>query len=206
MLVEEGKDGDIMKKVENKFILCASFVFSIILAHFILILLVCLEMSKSQNCYNPEILTSTGQNLYLPKEEGQNFNLSLYECTKEAKLPEFGYDFDYVVGVVAAESRGEPYEGQVAVAQCILETSRKQMITPEEVVKMKNRYASPCETQEEKDLVMDACIDVFIHGEKAFDEPIEYFYSTRGGFVSDWHENNLEYVATIGNHKFFKER
>ena len=61
-------------------------------------------------------------------------------------------------------------------------------------------------TQEEKDLVMDACIDVFIHGEKAFDEPIEYFYSTRGGFVSDWHENNLEYVATIGNHKFFKER
>ena len=71
---------------------------------------------------------------------------------------------------------------------------------------MKNRYASPCETQEEKDLVMDACIDVFIHGEKAFDEPIEYFYSIRGGFVSDWHENNLEYVATIGNHKFFKER
>lgn len=121
-------------------------------------------------------------------------------------MPEFGYDFDYVVGVVAAESRGEPYEGQVAVAQCILETSEKRMMTPEEVVKMKNRYASPCETQEEKDLVMDACIDVFIHGEKAFDEPIEYFYSTRGGFVSVWHENNLEYVATIGNHKFFKER
>ena len=195
-----------MKSGENKFILCASFVLSLILAHFILILLVCLEISKSQNCYNPEILTSTGQNLYLPKEEGQNLNLSSCECTKEAQLPEFGYDFDYVVGVVAAESCGEPYEGQVAVAQCILETSEKRMMTPEEVVKMKNRYASPCETQEGKDLVMDACIDVFIHGEKALDEPIEYFYSTCGGFVSDWHEKNLEYVATIGNHKFFKER
>lgn len=195
-----------MKKWKNKFILCTSFISFLILAHFILILSVCLEMSKSQNCYNHEILTSTSQNLYLPKEDGHNLNLSLYECTKEAQLPEFGYDFDYVVGVVAAESRGEPYEGQVAVAQCILETSEKRMMTPEEVVKMKNRYASPCETQEEKDLVMDACIDVFIHGEKAFDEPIEYFYSTRGGFVSDWHENNLEYVATIGNHKFFKER
>lgn len=195
-----------MKRGGNKFILCASFIFSLILAHFILILSVCLEMNKNKNFYNHEILTSTSQNLYLPKEDGHNLNLSLYECTKEAQLPEFGYDFDYVVGVVAAESRGEPYEGQVAVAQCILETSRKTLLTPEEVVKMKNRYASPCETQEEKDLVMDACIDVFIHGEKALDEPIEYFYSTCGGFVSDWHENNLEYVATIGNHKFFKER
>ena len=195
-----------MKKGKNKFILCASFISFLILAHFILILSVFLEMSKSQNCYNYEILTSTGQNLYLPKEECQNLNLSLYECEKEAQLPEFGYDFDYVVGVVAAESRGEPYEGQVAVAQCILETSQKTLLTPEEVVKMKNRYASPCETQEEKDLVIDACIDVFIHGEKSIDEPIEYFYSTCGGFVSDWHENNLKYVATIGNHKFFKER
>ena len=195
-----------MKKRKNKFILCASFISFLILTHFILILSVCLEMRKTQNCHSSEILISTNQNLYLPKEELQNLNLSLYECEKEAQLPEFGYDFDYVVGVVAAESRGEPYEGQVAVAQCILETSEKRMMTPEEVVKMKNRYAIPCETQEEKDLVMDACIDVFIHGEKAFDEPIEYFYSTRGGFVSDWHENKLEYVATIGNHKFFKER
>lgn len=194
-----------MKRGKNKFILCTSFISFLILAHFIFILSVCLEISKTQNCRNYEILTPSNQNLYLPKETVKRFNLTLYECSKEAKLPEFGYDFDYVVGVVAAESRGEPYEGQVAVAQCILETSEKRMMTPEEVVKMKNRYASPCKTQEEKDLVMDACIDVFIHGEKAFDEPIEYFYSTRGGFVSDWHENNLEYVATIGNHKFFKE-
>ena len=206
MLGAEGKDGDIMKKGKNKFILCASFISFLILANFVLILSVCLEMNKSQNCRSYEILTPGDQNLNLQKETVKSFNLSSCECEKEAQLPEFGYDFDYVVGVVAAESRGEPYEGQVAVAQCILETSEKRMMTPEEVVKMKNRYASPCETQEEKDLVMDSCIDVFIHGEKAFDEPIEYFYSTRGGFVSDWHENNLEYVATIGNHKFFKER
>ena len=134
-----------MKKRKNKFIICASFISFLILAHFILILSVCLEMSKTKNCHSSEILISTNQNLYLPKEERQNLNLSLYECTKEAQLPEFGYDFDYVVGVVAAESRGEPYEGQVAVAQCILETSEKRMMTPEEVVKMKNRYASPCE-------------------------------------------------------------
>ena len=195
-----------MKKGKNKFIHCASFISFLILAHFILILSVCLEMNKGQNCRSYEILTPGDQNLNLQKETVKSFNLSSCECEKEAQLPEFGYDFDYVVGVVAAESRGEPYEGQVAVAQCILETSRKQMITPEEVVKMKNRYASPCKSEDEKNLVIDACIDVFIHGGKALDEPIEYFYSTCGGFVSDWHENNLEYVATIGNHKFFKER
>ena len=195
-----------MKKGKNKFIICASFVSFLILAHFILILSVCLEMNKSQNCRSYEILTPGDQNLNLQKETVKSFNLSSCECTKEAQLPEFGYDFDYVVGVVAAESRGEPYEGQVAVAQCILETSKKRMMTPEEVVKMKNRYASPCKSEDEKNLVINACIDVFIHGEKAIDEPIEYFYSTCGGFVSDWHENKLEYVATIGNHKFFKER
>lgn len=195
-----------MKKGKNKFILCASFISFLILAHFIFILSVCLEISKTQNCRNYEILTPSNQNLYLPKETGKSFNLSSCECTKEAQLPEFGYDFDYVVGVVAAESRGEPYEGQVAVAQCILETSKKRMMTPEEVVKMKNRYASPCKSEDEKNLVINACIDVFIHGEKAIDEPIEYFYSTCGGFVSDWHENNLHYVTTIGNHKFFMER
>lgn len=195
-----------MKKGKNKFILCASFISFLILAHFIFILSVCLEISKIQNCRNYEILKPSNQNLYLPKETEKSFNLTLCECTKEAQLPEFGYDFDYVVGVVAAESRGEPYEGQVAVAQCILETSKKRMMTPEEVVKMKNRYASPCKSEDEKNLVINACIDVFIHGKKAIDEPIEYFYSTCGGFVSDWHEKNLEYVATIGNHKFFKER
>ena len=195
-----------MKKGKNKFILCASFISFLILANFVLILSVCLEMNKSQNCRSYEILTPGDQNLNLQKETVKSFNLSSCECEKEAQLPEFGYDFDYVVGVVAAESRGEPYEGQVAVAQCILETSEKRMMTPEEVVKMKNRYASPCKSEDEKNLVINACIDVFIHGEKAIDEPIEYFYSTCGGFVSDWHENNLEYVATIGNHKFFKER
>ena len=118
----------------------------------------------------------------------------------------FAYDFDYVVGVVAAECRGEPYEGQLAVAQCILETALKTGKTPEEVVKMKNRYAPPRESEEEKEIVMDACINVFVHGETFFEEPVEYFYSIAGGFVSDWHENNLEYVGTIGNHKFFKER
>lgn len=126
-------------------------------------------------------------------------------ANKEAQMPEFGYDYGYVCAVVASECRGEPYEGQLAVAQCIRTSAERKMLTPEEVVKLPNRYADPCTYAPDIELVRDACCDVFVHGISATDEPIEYFYSTVGGFVSEWHENNLEFVMEIGNHRFFKE-
>lgn len=143
-----------------------------------------------------------------PKEE-QELDESMVQ--QEARMPEFGYDYEYVLRVVAAESRGEPYEGQLAVAQCIRETSECTMMTPEEVVKQVNpngtrQYAQPVDISVVTDSVRDACCDAFVHGISATDEPIRYFYSTVGGFYSAWHENSLEYVVTIGNHRFFKER
>lgn len=130
---------------------------------------------------------------------------------QEARMPEFGYDYEYVMRVVAAESRGEPYEGQLAVAQCIRETSECTMMTPEEVVKQVNpngtrQYAQPVDISVVTDSVRDACCDAFVLGVSATDEPIRYFYSTASGFYSAWHENSLEYVNTIGNHRFFKEK
>ena len=41
-----------------------------------------------------------------PKEEHE-LEESLVQ--QEARMPEFGYDYEYVMRVVAAESRGEPY-------------------------------------------------------------------------------------------------
>lgn len=128
---------------------------------------------------------------------------------EEARMPEFGYDYEYVVRVVAAESRGEPYEGQLAVAQCIAETAKRSLLNPEEVVKQVSKngtrqYAQPIESSEVTQSVRDACLDVFVYGYCATDEPIQYFYSTKNGFYSKWHENSLEFVVQIGNHKFFK--
>lgn len=128
---------------------------------------------------------------------------------EEARMPEFGYDYEYVVRVVAAESRGEPYEGQLAVAQCIAETAKRSLLNPEEVVKQVNKngtrqYAQPIAASEVTQSVRDACLDVFVYGLCATDEPIQYFYSTKNGFYSKWHENSLEFVIQIGNHKFFK--
>ena len=145
-----------------------------------------------------------------PKEE-QELELEESLVQQEARMPEFGYDYEYVMRVVAAESRGEPYDGQLAVAQCIRETSECTMMTPEEVVKQVNpngtrQYAQPVDISVVTDSVRDACCDVFVHGISATDEPIRYFYSTASGFYSAWHENSLEYVKTIGNHRFFKEK
>ena len=141
-----------------------------------------------------------------PKEE-QELDESLVQ--QEARMPEFGYDYEYVVRVVAAESRGEPYEGQLAVAQCIAATAKRSLMNPEEVVKQVNsngtrQYAQPIEASEVTQSVRDACLDVFVYGSHATDEPIQYFYSTKNGFYSKWHENSLEFVVQIGNHKFFK--
>ena len=143
-----------------------------------------------------------------PKEE-QELELEESLVQQEARMPEFGYDYEYVMRVVAAESRGEPYEGQLAVAQCIRETSERTMMTPEEVVKHVNKngtrqYAQPIDISVVTDSVRDACCDAFVHGISATDEPIQYFYSTKNGFYSKWHENSLEFVVQIGNHKFFK--
>ena len=145
------------------------------------------------------------------QEEEQEQELEESLVQQEARMPEFGYDYEYVMRVVAAESRGEPYEGQLAVAQCIRETSECTTMTPEEVVKQVNpngtrQYAQPVDLSVVTDSVRDACCDVFVHGISATDEPIRYFYSTASGFYSAWHENSLEYVMTIGNHRFFTEK
>ena len=145
-----------------------------------------------------------------PKEV-QELELEESLVQQEARIPEFGYDYEYVMRVVAAESRGEPYEGQLAVAQCIRTTAERNMMTPEEVVKQVNpngtrQYAQPVDLAVVTESVRDACCDVFVHGISATDEPIRYFYSTASGFYSAWHENSLEYVTTIGNHRFFKEK
>lgn len=125
--------------------------------------------------------------------------------------PVLNYDYNYVLRVVAAECRGESLEGQMAVAQCIRETSKATGMTPEEVVKQVNtngarQYTTPVSMDLVNDSVREACERVFINGESAVDEPIRYFYSIRNGGYSSWHENSLDYVITIGNHKFFKAK
>lgn len=114
------------------------------------------------------------------------------------------YDYNYVLRVVAAECRGEPLDGIMAVAQVIRERADAKGKTPEEIVKEKYQFAEPTSMENVNENVLEACRRVLLEGESVTDKPIQYFYSTVGGFVSKTHEKKT-YVMTIGNHKFFME-
>ncbi len=100
---------------------------------------------------------------------------------------------------VANEAEGEPYEGQMAIAQCILDTCLAARERPGRVV-VKGQYAVDGSLPITAS-VKSAVSDVFDNGRRAVDAPIRYFYQP-GLVQSGWHES-LAYVTTIGHHKFF---
>lgn len=108
---------------------------------------------------------------------------------------------DVVERVVMAEAGGESFEGQMLVAQCILNAAEKRGVEPSEAVVLysytKNR---PDPTQR----VKDAVAAVFDRGETVVDEPILYFYNP-ALVTSDFHESQI-FVIEEGGHRFFAER
>ena len=81
---------------------------------------------------------------------------------------------DVVERVVMAEAGGESFEGQMLVAQCILNAAEKRGVDPSEAVVLYSYTKSrPDPTQR----VKDAVAAVFDRGETIVDEPILYFYN-----------------------------
>lgn len=108
---------------------------------------------------------------------------------------------DTVERVVMAEAGGESFEGQVLVAQCILNAAEKRGVEPSEAVVLYSYTKSrPDPTQR----VKDAVAAVFDRGETVVDEPILYFYNP-ALVTSDFHESQI-FVIEEGGHRFFAER
>lgn len=103
--------------------------------------------------------------------------------------------------IVMGESGGEPYEGQMLVAQCILNACLKDDLNPSEVRK-KYKYSGWNENPTKS--VKQAVSAVFDLEEKIVDEPILYFYAP-SLCKSKWHETQI-FVIECGGHRFFKER
>ena len=109
---------------------------------------------------------------------------------------------DYVEHVVMQESGNQPLEGQMAVAQCIRDTAVDRGMSAYAVVREKNQYAPPYKYAV-NDSVKEACARVFDNGESVSSYDIRYFYSTVGGYRSNFHETRYTYVMTIKDHRFF---
>lgn len=102
--------------------------------------------------------------------------------------------------IVAGESMSEPYDGQVAVAECILNACLKDGLQPSEV---RTKYKYSGWNDEPSESVKKAVSAVFDDGYKITDEFILYFYAPKYT-TSKWHESQ-DFVMEIGGHRFFAE-
>ena len=107
--------------------------------------------------------------------------------------------------IVAGEAKGEPMEGKMAVAQCILHGMVKSDWSAERV-RIEYQYSGWDDELENVNPeawaeVVEAVSCVFDDGELISDKPILYFYAP-DITSSSWHES-LNHAVTIGGHKFF---
>ena len=107
--------------------------------------------------------------------------------------------------IVAGEAKGEPTEGKMAVAQCILHGMVKSNWSAERV-RIEYQYSGWDDELENANPeawaeVVEAVSRVFDDGELISDKPILYFYAP-DITSSSWHES-LNHAVTIEGHKFF---
>lgn len=107
--------------------------------------------------------------------------------------------------IVAGEAKGEPMEGKMAVAQCILHGMVKSGWSAERV-RIEYQYSGWDDELENTNPeawaeVVEAVSRVFDDGELISDKPILYFYAPK---YSDgkWHKT-LEFAFEISGHRFF---
>ena len=102
--------------------------------------------------------------------------------------------------MVMGESGNQPYDGQVLVAQCILNACLKDGLQPSQV-RIRYQYSGWHESP--SDSVKKAVSAVFDDGYKVTEEFILYFYAPKYASGS-WHETQ-RFVIQIGGHRFFAE-
>lgn len=110
--------------------------------------------------------------------------------------------------MVAGESKGEPYEGQWAVAQCIYQACINDGLQPSEV-RIEYKYSGWDENLEFDNPELWTQIEeivsrVFDYGEMCVDDEILWFYAPKWmkNGVSEWHESQ-RFVCEVANHRFF---
>lgn len=125
------------------------------------------------------------------------------DLTVSAQIPTARYrltadERELICEVVMAESGTEPFDGKMAVSQCILNACEQTGKRPAEIVAeygyTERRVEPNAETREAVAAVFDA-------GETVTDAEILYFYAPELVY-SKWHESQT-YICTIGGHRFF---
>lgn len=101
--------------------------------------------------------------------------------------------------VVMSESRGEPFEGMIAVAQTIKDRSDLWGMTPVEVVTKPKQYAMPYQGEVSTE-IEDAVSLVFDQGYRAFEPATTHFHAD---YVNPYWTESKTSRGTIGSHRFY---
>ena len=115
--------------------------------------------------------------------------------------PTLDYDWQYILCMVAAEIQTGSKENQMALAQCVRNTSERDG-RPIGQVLQEDYSASPCDPSIVSDSIKDTCYRIFILHETVIPTNVEVMYNTSGGFYSNWHEQQ-QFEFQIENIKYF---
>ena len=139
------------------------------------------------------------------ENEIEILNLTMVEYSRPPFFNLAEVDRKTIQYIVAGEAKGEPMEGKMAVAQCILNGMVKSGWSAERV-RIEYQYSGWDDELENVNPeawaeVVEAVSRVFDDGELISDKPILYFYAPNV-VSSSWHES-LNHAVTIGGHRFF---
>lgn len=157
----------------------------------------------------PEIITEAEPITYetepiIHETEPETEPESIAEIEQSVEIEPLFYLSDYerwiAECIVMGESGAEPYEGQILVAQCLLNACLKDDLHPS---KVRTKYKYSGWNDNPSDSVKEAVSAVFDDGYKVTEEFILYFYAPKY-LKSKWHETQ-RFVIEIGGHRFFAE-
>lgn len=136
--------------------------------------------------------------------EGQAIPAS-YKTTIPFVEPEhdttLDYDWEYIICMVAAEIQTGSKENQMALSQCVRNTSERDGRSIGQVLQ-EDYSAKPCDPSMVSDSTKDTCYRIFVLHETVIPTNVEVMYNTSGGFYSSWHEQQ-QFEFQIEGIKYF---
>ncbi len=152
----------------------------------------------------PEITTAMPEVYYVEDTKAETETTTepkpVLQSTARVRYELTAAERDEIERVVMAEAGAEPFDGKMAVSQCILNACEKTGKRPAEIVE---EYGYTDRRVEPNAETREAVAAVFDAGETVTDAEILFFYAPVL-VSSEWHESQT-YVCTIGGHRFFEE-
>ena len=165
---------------------------------------------------NGDVNAAGQHEIEMPEVFGTPINAMNEENLKNAQPEKLGVEIEHIFteggsgyelsdtermiveSAVMCEAGAEKEEGQLMVAQCILDAAQRHDMTVTEVIQT---YQIMTTSRTPTDSVKDAVSRIFDDGERITEAKADLWYNpaiTR----SSWHEEQ-NYVITIGSHRFF---